>query len=432
LSGLALARGFATSLRVRILLINYAAAAPRYGSNFRNSQLARLWVEMGHSVTIVGCSYTHLMPAEIKFRGLYLDTEEDGVRYVLLKAPKYQGSGLRRAINMFACMGVMRLCEGKIVGNAGVDVVMAASVYQVDNYPARRIARRQKAIFVRETRDVWPLTLIELSGMSPRHPYVALIQHAENFGYRHADMVATTLPNSFGHMQEHGLDRERWIYMPQCPNPFQKEIEKPMPAEHAAAFTEARERGNFVVIFTGSLVLNADLETLLGAAKSLENEKVEFLVIGRGPLEASLKERAAGLGLKNLRFLPPVERAHVPAMLRAADAATVGFLDRPLYEHGVSPNKMFEYMENSLPIIFHCRTKGDPVAESGAGFVVEPQKPEAIAEAVRKLMKMGEEERKALGAKGHAFVRERHDLRKVAAQYVRVFEELRAVRRGKS
>jgi glycosyltransferase involved in cell wall biosynthesis len=324
----------------------------------------------------------------------------------------------------------MRLREGQIVGPNGVDAVMAGSVYQVDNYAAKRIAARYKAAFVRETRDLWPLTLTELSNMSPKHPYAALIGHAEKFGYRHADMVATTLPNSFAHMQEKGLDRERWIYLPQCPNPYQTQTEKEMPAEHARAIAEVQARGNLLVIFTGSLVLNADLETLLKSAKLLESEKVEFLLIGRGPLEASIKEQIAALGLKNLKLLPPVDRGQVPSMLRAADVATVGFLDRPLYSHGVSPNKMFEYMENALPIIFSCRTQGDPVSESGGGVLVEPENPNAIAEAVRKFARMTAEERAAVGLKGQLFVRARHDLRKVAAQYLRMFEALLSGKRN--
>jgi glycosyltransferase involved in cell wall biosynthesis len=420
----------AKSLRVRILLINYAIAAPKHGSDYRSNQLARLWAEAGHQVTFVGASFSHILPSEVKFPGLIHETEDQGVRYVLVKAPRYEGSGIRRALNMFSCMAVMRLCEGRIVGRDGVDAVMAGSVYQVDNYPAARIAKKYGACFVRETRDLWPLTLTELSGMNPRHPYAALIGHAEKFGYRHADMVATTLPNSFEYMQSRGLNRERWIYMPQCPNPFQKQTEKEMPAEHAKAFAEARAAGKVIFIFTGSLVLNADLDTLLASAKLVEPEKLEFFLIGRGPLEGALKEKAAKLALKNLRFLPPVDRGQVPPMLRAADVATVGFLDRPLYFHGVSPNKMFEYMENGIPIIFHCRTKGDPISESGAGVLVAPENPEALADSVRQFARMTAQERKEIGARGQTFVRARHDLRTVAAQYLRMFEELSAKRRN--
>jgi glycosyltransferase involved in cell wall biosynthesis len=414
---------FATTPPVRILLINYAISAPSFGTDYRSNQLARLWTEAGHSVTNVCCSYTHLMREEAKFPGLLMEMKEDGVRYVILKTPKYASSGVRRALNMFASMAVMRLRERETVG-AGVDVVMAASVYQVDNYAAKRIADRHNAPFVREVRDLWPLTLTELSGMSPKHPYARLIGHAEKFGYRHASMVATTLPNSFAHMQAKGLDRERWIYMPQCPNPFQKQIEKEIPAQHAEAIAGVKTRGNMLVIFTGSFVLYADLDTLLGAAKLLEGEKVEFLLIGRGLVEGSLKEKAAKMKLKNLQILPPVDRGQVSPMLRQADVGVVGALDRPLYSHGVSPNKIFEYMQNELPVIYSCRTKGDPVSESGAGFLVEPEKPEAIADAVRTLMKMSPEQRKAMGATGREYVRARHDLRTVARQYLRMFEEL--------
>src|SRR4051812_17183786 len=99
---------------MKILLINYAAAAPKHGSNFRSNQLARLWVEMGHAVTVVGSSYVHLLPKPVEISGPILETEQDGVRYVLIKAPVYQGSGLKRALNMFACMFGMRRFEKRI------------------------------------------------------------------------------------------------------------------------------------------------------------------------------------------------------------------------------------------------------------------------------------------------------------------------------
>ncbi len=408
---------------MRILLINYALAAPKHGTDYRSNQLARLWEEMGHEVTFVGASYSHILPKAVEFPGLLHETEDQGVRYVLLKAPGYHGSGVKRALNIVACNAVMRLKEREIVGR-GVDVVIAGSVYQVDNYPAARVAKKNGALFVRETRDLWPLTLTELAGMRPRHPFAMWVQRAEDFGYRHANLVSTTLPNSFDHMRSHGLVRERWAYLPQCPNPFLKQSEKEIPEEHARAIAQARAAGKMIVIFTGSLVLNADLDTLVAAAKSLEAESVQFLLIGRGPLEDQMRKATAGM--KNLQMLPPVDRGQVAPMLRAADIATVGFLDRELYFHGVSPNKMFEYMEVGIPVVFHCRTKADPISESGGGMVVAPENPKALAEAIKTFARMAPSERKAIGEKGQRFAREHHDLRKVAAEYIRRFEELRA------
>ena len=408
---------------MRIVHLNYAIAAPQHGADYRSHHLARLWVEAGHSVTIVGSSYSHLLADEIRFAGPFLELHQDGVRYVLLKAPKYK-SGVGRALNLFTCMARVRRHQSAIVGEPRPDVVMGASVYQVDNYAARRIAKEHNALFIRETRDLWPLTLFELAGMKPWHPFALLVQHAENYGFRHADMVATTLANSFDHMHAHGLDRERWIYMPQCPNPFEARHEVEIPAVHAQAIARARAEGKFIVIFTGSIVLAADLDTLLNAAKLVENEKVQFFLVGRGPLEESLKQKAAALNLRNLDFLPAVPRSSVPPLLRASDAATVGFLDRPLYRYGVSPNKIFEYLQNGLPVIFYCQTKGDPISESGAGLVVQPENPGALAGAIRALMAKTPEERRAIGQRGRDFVRSRHDLRTVSADYLRLFDQL--------
>ena len=55
------------------------------------------------------------------------------------------------------------------------DVVIASSTYPMDIWVARRIARRAARSWCYEVHDLWPLSPIELSGMSPRHPFVAAV-----------------------------------------------------------------------------------------------------------------------------------------------------------------------------------------------------------------------------------------------------------------
>ena len=50
--------------------------------------------------------------------------------------------------------------------------------------------------------------------MSPRHPYIVLMQMAENYCYKHSDYVVSLLPCAEGHMKEHGLADGKFVYIP--------------------------------------------------------------------------------------------------------------------------------------------------------------------------------------------------------------------------
>jgi hypothetical protein len=67
-----------------------------------------------------------------------------------------------------------------LIAEARPDVVIASSTYPMDIWVARRIARRAGAVLVFEVHDLWPLSPIELSGMSPHHPFALLCGWAED------------------------------------------------------------------------------------------------------------------------------------------------------------------------------------------------------------------------------------------------------------
>lgn len=62
--------------------------------------------------------------------------------------------------------------------------------------------------------DLWPLSPIELGGMSPKHPFIRLCQAAETTLHRHADVVVSMLPKVYDHMQAHGLDLRKLYIVP--------------------------------------------------------------------------------------------------------------------------------------------------------------------------------------------------------------------------
>jgi glycosyltransferase involved in cell wall biosynthesis len=126
--------------------------------------------------------------------------------------------------------------------------------------------------------------------------------------------------------------------------------------------------------------------------------------------------------LGNVTLLPPVPKAQIPALLAAFDIAAILWQRVPIYRFGIAPNKLMDYMMAGRPVLHAVEAGNDPVAESGCGLTVAPESPAAVAEGLRRLAALGEDERRAMGERGHAFVRAEHTYPVLAARFMAAME----------
>lgn len=407
---------------VNILLINHYAGSPSLGMEYRPYYLAREWTRKGHHVTIVAASFSHVRTVAPRVCGKVTDEDIDGIRYIWLRTPAYQGNGLARAINMFSFVHRLRRLAPKLAREIHPNVVIASSTYPLDIYPAHDLARKSGARLIFEVHDLWPLSPMELGGMSRRHPFIMLMQRAEDYAYRHADRVVSMLPLAEEHMRSHGLSEGKFIYIPNGIDiaEWQREA-SPLPQTHADVLADCRKQGKFIVGYAGAHGLANSLETVIDAAAILADDSAEFVLVGQGPQRESLIRKTTKLGLKNVHLLPPIPKESIPTFLRAADALFVGLQRQSLFRFGVSPNKLIDYMMSGKPVIQAIEAGNDLVSESGCGLTIPPQDPRALAEAVRKMMNMTSSEREAMGARGRNYVLSKHTYEVLAQRFESVF-----------
>ena len=400
---------------MNLLYINHYAGSPALGMEYRPYYLAREWVRAGHRVQMLAADFSHVRTTQPAAG----EQVVDGIAYRWYATPRYQGNGLGRVRNIWAFLRAVWADTPRLLRAFQPDVVIASSTYPMDIWVARRIARRARAKLVFEVHDLWPLSPIELSGMSPRHPFAMLCQAAEDAAYRDADVVVSMLPKVQGHMAARGLDLRKLHIVPNGITLDEWQGEPPaLRSDVAQALAAARAAGRTVVGYAGSMGLPNALDTLLDAAVLMKNEPLQFVLVGSGHEQPRLAQRVADEALQNVQFLPPIAKAQVPAFLAGVDIAYIGWQRVPIYRFGIAPNKLMDYMMARCAVLHSVDAGNDPVAEADAGLTVVPEDPRAVADGLLALAALPAAQRREMGARGRAFVLAHHTYPVLAQRFL--------------
>ena len=390
---------------MNILLINHYTGSPYYGMEFRPYYLAREWVKKGHSITILGASFSHLRQHNPDVKQDFQEEDIEGIKYVWFKTPKYGGS-IARIKNMMAFVWKLKRNAKKIAKEYKPNLVIAGSCYPLDNYSAQKIAKLAGAKYTYEVRDIWPLSPMLIGGYSKYHPFIWVMQKAEDYAYKHVDKIISLLWNAEGHMLEHGLAPGKFVCVPNGYNPDEWTDDKfslPLPEEHQKAFD--RLKGKTIVGFAGGFAASGSVVTLVEAAVELKDrDDIHFVLVGRGPERDSYEKIINDNGLKNVTILQAVSKSMIPAINNHFDIAHLGGLHSELHQYGTSYNKMTDYMLSGKPIVQSVDEPGSVVERVGCGIRVEAENAKAVADAIVSLAGKTAQERREMGLKGREYV----------------------------
>ncbi len=229
---------------------------------------------------------------------------------------------------------------------------------------------------------------------------VSAVSHAAGNAYLSARMASksrlTLLPN--------GVDVDQW---------------RPDPAVRIAIRRELSLTDEFLWFAAGRLEPVKNYPALLHALSKI-TQPVRLIVAGRGPLEASLRQLSAQIGVNGkvqfLGFEPDVLR-----WMQAADAFVLSS-----HWEGLSMS-LLEASACALPsVATDVAGNREIIADGNTGILATSGSDIALAAAMNHLMQMSSQERKAMGDRAQRLITERYAINRVLDRWEELYAKLLA------
>src|SRR5690625_4750627 len=197
--------------------------------------------------------------------------------------------------------------------------------------------------------------------------------------------------------------------------PFPDELVVPNSSDHQS------RRPDFA--YVGAITRIRGIHEMIAAMEVLGRSESRLRIGGNYSSEALKQETEAQPGWRFVDFIGFVDRPTMASLLGNVRAGLVLF--HPLPNHtSAQPNKLFEYMATGLPIIASDFPLWREIVEgAGAGLLVDPLDPKAIAAAMAWILDHPEEAEE-MGRRGQEAVRTKFNWAPEGEKLVALYERL--------
>jgi glycosyltransferase involved in cell wall biosynthesis len=261
------------------------------------------------------------------------------------------------------------------------------------------LKKKYKAKLIFDVRDIWPLTLIRVGGISKYHPLVLILRLFELFSYKVADEVTSNLPS----MNKHVKSKINFTWIPNGVDNY----ETINPTSLNENYFPPYDSDKFIIGYAGALGKVNGIITLLKAAVLLkENKIIDFYIVGEGKDKAQYEKFIVDNNLTNVKFFPSVLKKQIFEVLNKFDACYLGWQNDELYNFGISPNKLPEYFFAKKPVIHSFSGSGDLVELANAGLTTTAEDSYALADAIQSMASKEKVDLNLYGNNGYIFAKE--------------------------
>jgi glycosyltransferase involved in cell wall biosynthesis len=404
----------------------YAAlpAAGRGGT--RAFLIMRELARAGHRAVMLISDSNHLTEVP-RLTGPHLLETVEGVDVHWIRTRKFTGAkSIGRVLSWLDFELRLFLFPKQDLPRPDVVIVSSLSLLTILNGLWLKFRHRCRLVF--EVRDIWPLTIVEEGGFSPRNPLVMGLAAVERLAYRTADVIVGTMPNLEAHVSEVSARHAPVHCVPFGVDVDMIEKARPLPPNWVQEHIPA---GKFVVCHAGTIGITNALDTLFDCARAMRNRSdVHFLILGEGGLKHHYEALTADL--PNVSFAGAVAKDQVGAALEACDLLYFSVHVSKVWNYGLSLNKVIDYMLAGKPIVASYSGYPTMVEEAGAGTALPAGDPVALAAEIVRYADMEPEARHSIGQAGRNWLWRNRQYKDVAARYLDIAMHSRNPEKGQA
>ena len=390
----------------------------------RHWELSRYFASKGYKVAVITTSYHHGKCEYMYDEKIKYVSKTDDITYIYLHTdPAYSGNGVKRVLNMMNFPKLVSKYHKNIAEKTGIPkFVIASSAPPFVWEAGYKIAKKYNAKFIAEFRDIWPLSLVELQGANPHHPFVMLLGLIEKRAYKRADVIVPTMPYADKHvMKVADVPREKICWMPNGINVDEVKQDLTSDLELPADLKEYLS-SHWCCVYIGSIAKSECLDYIMKAFSKISDPDVYFAVIGEGREKENIIKIASDLDIKNIRFFNAINKHLIPKALSLADAAVAAHENLPIYQYGLSMYKLNDYLVSGIPTVFACGA--DSVVNKAGHFAIPMGDEQQLADTILNIKNLSDKEISLLSEKARSLISEQYDYPSIGKRYLDMMESL--------
>tara|TARA_B100000900_G_C20527318_1_gene694759 strand:- start:18 stop:1190 length:1173 start_codon:yes stop_codon:yes gene_type:complete len=360
------------------------------GQSNRSYLFADELQKLGHDVTYYTNKFNHL-DNEDKFKE-YIKSNNK-IKYIYVENKKFKKNKFLSVIlNTFNIFKI----------NKKFDIIIGPSVPLINSFFALIFFKLKRAKFYYEIRDVWPEALIYNNIISKYNPIYLILKFFEILIYKFCDGIITALPNTKKYIKFYN-NKVPQLYLPNSYELF-------------PVYDKKFNNEKIKIVYIGRFNAGHDLDVILNAAQILLFEKkiksIFFDIYGYGDKLLDINKKILEKKLINVNLRGKLKKSDIFKTLKKYDLALCTITNSKVYKWGINLNKIYEYMNSSMPIIFTGNVPLNPVLKAKCGYVCHASDHKMLAKKILKFSNLSNIQKLKLSKNAKSFFDNSYNIQK--------------------